>query len=155
MHFSCHGTQDLENPLDSGLILADGRLKVSKVMSPPEVNSALVVKNSMSIAFLSACETAKGDKDSPDEAMHLAATLLFSGFRGVVATMWIMNDLDGPKIADAFYEYLFKDCDPHSNPPVVPDLTQAAKALHFAVAKLRQEPDISFRRWVPFIHYGL
>ncbi|KAJ6523971.1 hypothetical protein B0H19DRAFT_972472 [Mycena capillaripes] len=66
-----------------------------------------------------------------------------------------MNDLDGPKIADKFYEYLFKNCDPNANPPILPDLTQAAKALHFAVAKLREEPKIPFRRWVPFVHYGL
>jgi hypothetical protein len=66
-----------------------------------------------------------------------------------------INDLDGPKIADTFYEHLFKDCDPNSSPPVLPDLRQAAKALHLAVAKLRQETDIPLRRWVPFVHYGL
>jgi hypothetical protein len=65
-----------------------------------------------------------------------------------------MNDLDGPKIADAFYKHLFKDCDPGSHPPVLPDLKQAAKALHIAVAELRKEPHISFVRWVPFVHYG-
>ncbi|KAJ6554753.1 CHAT domain-containing protein [Mycena capillaripes] len=155
MHFACHGTQNLEHPLDSGLILTDGRLKVSEIMRRPERANALDVKKPMSLAFLSACETAKGDKAVPDEAMHLAATLLFAGFRGVVATMSTMNDLDGPKIGDTFYEHLFKNCDPHSNPPVLPDLTQAAKALHLAVAKLRREPNISFRRWVPFVHYGL
>jgi hypothetical protein len=35
------------------------------------------------------------------------------------------------------------------------DLTRAAEALHLAVAKLREEPNISFKRWVPFVHYGL
>jgi CHAT domain-containing protein len=44
----------------------------------------------MSLAFLSACETAKGDEGTPDEAMHLAAAVLFAGFRGVVATMWFV-----------------------------------------------------------------
>ncbi|KAF8145064.1 CHAT domain-containing protein [Mycena galopus ATCC 62051] len=155
VHFACHGVQDLEHPLDSGLILTDGRLKVSKIMHRPEGGNPLSLKKPMSLAFLSACETAKGDKTVPDEAMHLAATLLFAGFRGVIATMCslharIMNDLDGPKIADTFYEHLFKNCDPISNPPVLPDLTQAAKALHLAVAKLRNESDIPFKRWVPF-----
>ena len=88
MHFACHGTQDLEQPLNSGLILTDGCLKVSEIMRQPEGDTASDVTKSMSLAFLSACETAKGDKALPDEAMHLAATLLFSGFRGVVATMW-------------------------------------------------------------------
>jgi CHAT domain-containing protein len=88
VHFACHGVQDLKHPLDSGLILNDGRLKVSEIMRRPESGHASDVKKSMSLAFLSACETAKGDKKVPDEAMHLAATLLFAGFRGVVATMW-------------------------------------------------------------------
>ncbi|KAJ6574229.1 CHAT domain-containing protein [Mycena capillaripes] len=154
-HFACHGVQDLEHPLDSGLILTDGRLKVSQIMRRPDGETSSDPQKSMSLAFLSACETAKGDKNVPDEAMHLAATLLFAGFRGVVVTMWAMNDLDGPKIADTFYEHLFHNCDPNSNPPVLPDLKQAAKALHLAVAKLRNEPNIPFRRWVPLVHYGL
>lgn len=88
MHFACHGTQDLEHPLDSGLILTDGRLKVSEIMRRPDGGNPLDIQKYLSLAFLSACETAKGDKTVPDEAMHLAATLLFAGFRGVVATMW-------------------------------------------------------------------
>ncbi|KAJ7793808.1 hypothetical protein B0H14DRAFT_2393100, partial [Mycena olivaceomarginata] len=85
----------------------------------------------------------------------LAATLLFVGFRGVVATMWTMNDNDGPKIADKFYEKLFEDCGLNSTSPIVPDLTNAAEALHLAVSKLRKEPGMTFKRWVPFVHYGL
>jgi CHAT domain-containing protein len=88
VHFACHGVQDLKHPLDSGLILSNGRLKVSEIMHRPEGDNVLDLKKSMSLAFLSACETAKGDKNIPDEAMHLAATLLFEGFRGVVATVW-------------------------------------------------------------------
>ncbi|KAJ6543772.1 CHAT domain-containing protein [Mycena vulgaris] len=154
VHFACHGVQDKE-PLNSGLILTDGSLRISDIMHRPEEDHALEMKKSMSLAFLSACETAMGDKTRPDEAMHLAATLLFAGFCGVVATMWTMDDLDGPRIADTFYKHLFKDCDPNSNPPIFPDLTCTAEALHLAVAKLREEPDILFRRWVPFVHYGL
>lgn len=88
VHFACHGVQELGHPLESGLILTDGRLKVADIMRRPEGVDSLNLEKSMSLAFLSACETAKGDKAVPDEAMHLAATLLFAGFRGVVATMW-------------------------------------------------------------------
>jgi CHAT domain-containing protein len=79
-HFACHGLQDISNPLNSALLLGDGDLKVSKIMQARAPNA--------SVAFLSACETAKGDRKIPDEAMHLAATMLFAGFRGVVGTMW-------------------------------------------------------------------
>jgi CHAT domain-containing protein len=40
------------------------------------------------ITYLSACETAKGGKKQPDQAVHLAASMLFCGFRSVVGTMW-------------------------------------------------------------------
>ena len=79
-HFACHGEQNKENPLDSSLILEDGRLKISRIMQESTPNASLAV--------LCACETAMGDEDLPDEVMHLGATLLFAGFRGVVATMW-------------------------------------------------------------------
>ncbi|KAJ7249064.1 hypothetical protein C8J57DRAFT_1357558, partial [Mycena rebaudengoi] len=107
------------------------------------------------LALLSACETAKGDAKTPDEAMHLATSLFFAGFGGVIATMWTMNDNDGPKIADTFYEYLFQDCSPDSVSPRVPDLSKAAKALHLAVKALYREPGMTFARWVPFVHHGL
>ena len=78
-HFACHGVQDPSNPLESALLL-DGRLKVSTIMTQSLPTASL--------AFLSACETAKGTIQLLDEAMHLAGTMLFSGFRSVVATKW-------------------------------------------------------------------
>jgi CHAT domain-containing protein len=79
-HFACHGQQNMQNPLESALILEDGRLEVSQIMRQSMPNASL--------AFLCACETAMGDEDLPDEVIHLAATLLFAGFRGAIATMW-------------------------------------------------------------------
>jgi CHAT domain-containing protein len=79
-HFACHGRQHPQKPLESALLLQDGPLKVSQIMHEPMLNASL--------AFLSACETAMGDENFPDEVIHLGAALLFAGFRGVVATMW-------------------------------------------------------------------
>ncbi|KAJ7919745.1 CHAT domain-containing protein, partial [Mycena leptocephala] len=156
LHFACHGIQDLVNPLDSGLMLSDGRLTLSRIIRrlDDEIEVEESQSKTMSLAFLSACETSKGDVATPDEAMHIAASLLFAGFHGVVATMWRMNDKDGPKIADAFYEYLLSTSTPDAVPPVFPDLTTSPRALHHAVAKLRKEPGIGLRRWMPFVHYG-
>jgi hypothetical protein len=66
-----------------------------------------------------------------------------------------MDDKDGPMIADAFYEYLFQNSNSNLVSPVLPDMTKTAEALHFAVTKLRKEPGMTFKRWVPFVYYGL
>jgi tetratricopeptide (TPR) repeat protein len=88
-HFACHGSQNITNPLNSALILGDRDLKVSEIMQSHIPNASL--------AFLSACETAKGDENIPDEAMHLASAMLFAGYRGVVGTMWSVSSIFLPK----------------------------------------------------------
>lgn len=79
LHLACHGQQD-SDPLRSRFVLRDGPLTISELMK-------IDLPNAM-MAFLSACDTAKGDKEQPDQAVHLAASMLFCGFRSVVATMW-------------------------------------------------------------------
>jgi CHAT domain-containing protein len=79
-HFACHGIQDTENPLNSGFCLRDGVLTVADLM---RFNLPKAV-----FAFLSACETAQGDRDQPNQAIHLCAALLFCGFKSVIGTMW-------------------------------------------------------------------
>jgi CHAT domain-containing protein len=81
VHIACHGLQDVSEPLHSAFHLSDhDTLTVSGLM---ELN----LKGAF-FAFLSACETAKGDRAQSDQAIHLAATMLFVGFKSVVATMW-------------------------------------------------------------------
>jgi CHAT domain-containing protein len=80
VHLACHGVQDQNDPLSSGFCLGDGKLTVSELMD--------IKLDHAFLAFLSACETAKGDKEQPDQVIHLAAAMLFCGFRSVVATMW-------------------------------------------------------------------
>ncbi|KAJ6630294.1 CHAT domain-containing protein, partial [Mycena sp. CBHHK59/15] len=140
VHFACHGIQDAAKPLQSALLIGDERLTVAQIMEKSASSHNTpenTTEKQMGLAFLSACQTAMGDEKVPDEAMHLAASLLFAGFHSVVATMWTMYDPDGPEIAEAFYGHLFRN---------------SAEALHLAVAKLRKT--VPFARWVPFVHYG-
>jgi hypothetical protein len=70
--------------------------------------------------------------------------LLFSG-------VLVIGDNDAPDVAETFYAHLFKN-GTNSNP----DTTEAARALHLAVKKLRMKRQgITFRQWVPFIHLGI
>jgi CHAT domain-containing protein len=83
VHFACHGLQDSAEPLKSAFYLSDGRLTVEQLMD-------LNIKGAF-CAFLSACETARGDEVQSDQIIHLAATMLFMGFRSVVGTMWCVK----------------------------------------------------------------
>jgi CHAT domain-containing protein len=79
-HIACHGIQHPTDAISSGFCLYDGTLTVSRLIE-------LDLKDAF-FAFLSACETAKGDLGQPDQTVHLAAAMLFVGYRSVVATMW-------------------------------------------------------------------
>jgi CHAT domain-containing protein len=76
LHLACHGLQNPTDALQSGFMLEDGLLTVSKLMELDLPDAFLAV--------LSACETAKGDAAQPDQAVHLAAAMLFAGFKSVV-----------------------------------------------------------------------
>jgi CHAT domain-containing protein len=79
LHMACHGVQS-PRPLESSFVLKDGNLAIQDLMRLDLRRAAF--------AFLSACQTAQGDQSHPDQAVHLAASMLFCGFRSVIGTMW-------------------------------------------------------------------
>ncbi|KAF8431281.1 CHAT domain-containing protein [Boletus edulis BED1] len=141
VHFVCHGIQDAAKPSESGLCLAYGRrLKISDIIGLSRSRGGL--------AFLSACQTAMGDEGLTNEAIHIAAGMLFAGYGGVIGTMWSINDRLAPVVARNTYQYLFRN-------GARPDYRDAARALHEAVERLRESGEASFVTWLPFIHVGL
>jgi CHAT domain-containing protein len=137
IHLACHGQQDPTDPMESGFLLHDEILKLSEIvrMALPKAD----------FAFLSACQTAMGDEKLAEESVHLAAGMLLSGCRGVIATMWSIRDEDGPTMAEEVYSRMFKDGKPNRK--------EAAYALHEAVKALRKS-GAGCVSWVPFIHIG-
>ncbi|KAB5589201.1 Aromatic di-alanine and TPR containing protein [Ceratobasidium theobromae] len=139
VHLACHAHQDVQDPTESGFFLYDGTLSLAKITQKAFKNKGL--------AFLSACQTATGDKKLADEAVHLASGMLMAGYTNVVATMWSIRDKDAPLITDSVYGQLLKDGGM--------DCRNAAGALHAAVSKLRAAVgEKAFARWVPYIHIG-
>lgn len=142
VHFASHGVQNRSTPTQSALLLAgSSQLTLERIIQLNLPHADL--------AFLSACQTATGDKKLEEEAVHLAAGMLLAGYRGVIATMWSIMDNDAPQVAADVYEHLLK-----ISPP---DPTRAAEALHLAVRNLRERSSRrkSFFNWVPFIHLGV
>ncbi|KAG8877655.1 hypothetical protein FRB97_003209 [Tulasnella sp. 331] len=142
VHFACHGHQNVTDPFQSrfSLLTSNAPLTVLDILKTGLPQAELAV--------LSACHSAAGDRSTPDESIHLAAGLLFAGFRSVVGTMWSMDDEDGPKVAKIFYEYMFR------NGPEGVDCRDAAKALSRAVKRLRVRR-VPLERWINFVHLGI
>ncbi|OJA10602.1 hypothetical protein AZE42_08457 [Rhizopogon vesiculosus] len=121
--------------------MSDGPLTITDIIRlqrPPLHNPEF--------AFLSACHTTVGHASSPDEAIHLAAAMQFSGFRSVIGSMWSVDDEVAGPIVSAFYENMFDRSGRF-------DCTRAAVALHKAVKKLRKQ--IPIEQQIVFIHIGV
>jgi CHAT domain-containing protein len=65
LHLACHGVQNTGDPLRSGFVMQDGLLTIDELIPIPLQHAFL--------AFLSACETAKGDQVS-----WLSISILFT-----------------------------------------------------------------------------
>ncbi|KAH8798586.1 CHAT domain-containing protein [Flagelloscypha sp. PMI_526] len=145
VHLACHGTQRFPDPMESSFALHDGSLTLAALMRKSMGHAQF--------AFLSACQTATGDKKLADEAMHLTSGMLAAGFPSVVGTMWSIEDSVAPKVAEAFYAMLFEE----GRKSVWKVKPEPAYALHFALQKLREESteDRDLMKWVPFVHYGI
>jgi CHAT domain-containing protein len=140
VHLACHAHQNRNEPTESGFFLHGGTLSLATVTQKLFKNKGL--------AFLSACQTARGDENLADEAVHLASGMLMAGYPSVIATMWSVMDADAPVVADKVYAQLLKDGKMNNK--------DAAKALHEAVGELREKVgEDAFARWVPYIHMGV
>ncbi|KAF8262636.1 CHAT domain-containing protein [Lactarius quietus] len=145
VHFACHGTLEPSKPFEAGFeLFGDERLTLLEI-----VRANLPTAE---FAFLSACHTAEVTEGSiMDEGLHLAAAVQYCGFRSVVGTMWAMVDEDGRDLAENFYKALFSNSRRDQR---IPLYERSAKALWFAVKKLRRKRRITLERWVNFVHYG-
>ncbi|KAG0700463.1 CHAT domain-containing protein [Suillus ampliporus] len=138
VHLACHGKQDREQPYNSRFAMRDEPLTLLNIME----NNAPHAE----FAFLSACHTAVGDEQTPDEVIHLAAGLQFSGFKSVIGTLWAVDDDVAQHAVEAFYENMFKK-------EGVVDCTRVASALSYATHAVKRK--VSLEQRIVFIHIGV
>ena len=136
VHLSCHGYQDLRDPSAAGLELSDGTLTITRLSG---------ARYAGELAFLSACRTAAGGVDLPDEVITLAAALNYTGYRHVVATLWSVDPAIAADVTTAVYAELI------TGNGFDPD--RSATALHQAVRTLRDDGR-PLDEWLPFTHTG-
>jgi CHAT domain-containing protein/tetratricopeptide (TPR) repeat protein len=135
VHLACHGLPNRKQPFESAFALHDGHFTIQRIIECDLKNPEF--------AYLSACHTTVGDKDSPDEAIHLASAMQFVGFRSVIGTMWAVDDGETNKITSTFYRHMVDECGRL-------DHTRAAFALNKTMKSVR----IPLDQRILYIHLG-
>ncbi|KAI9464717.1 hypothetical protein HD554DRAFT_2026333, partial [Boletus coccyginus] len=99
VHFAYHSMHDNANPPDSGFLLTDGKcLKVSNIIQLLHPHG-----------FLSACHTTIGDKQLSEEAIHIAAKMLFARYDWIIVMIWSILDNNTSRVMEDSYKRLFSD----------------------------------------------
>ncbi|OKH41290.1 hypothetical protein FACHB389_05550 [Nostoc calcicola FACHB-389] len=87
IHSSHHARSRLDNPLESVLILGDGCITLSQLLTPswrtPQLEDV----------FLSCCETGLGVVEITDDILTLSTGFLCAGAKSVISTLWAVDDL--------------------------------------------------------------
>ncbi|HEX7976685.1 MAG TPA: CHAT domain-containing tetratricopeptide repeat protein [Anaerolineales bacterium] len=97
LHLAAHGDFRPDNPLFSGLALADGWLTTLDVFNL-RLNASLVT--------LSACQTGRSVVGGGDELLGLMRSFLAAGAASLVSTLWAVEDHSTARLMQAFYQNL-------------------------------------------------
>ncbi len=103
-HFSCHGTANLTEPLNSGLLMSDGLLTLKDIFA---LN--LADTGGLRLAILSACETGMIGIENADETISLPTGLLQAGVAAIIASLWSVSDLSTMLLLTRFYHLWCQD----------------------------------------------
>ncbi|KAH8105758.1 TPR-like protein [Phellopilus nigrolimitatus] len=143
VHLACQGYLNPRKPfLHAFQLFGEDRLTLLDIIQFKLPNAEF--------AFLSADHSAgQTVGGAREEVFHLAAAMQFSGFRSVIGTMWAVTDIDGPFVAEEFYERMFAEEDS-------PELgfKRSARALREAIKRLQMRRGMTVARWINFIHIG-
>jgi CHAT domain-containing protein len=99
VHFACHGRGSVEDPLSGGVILAGNDVLTAQHVIDRRLDAHPLV-------ILSACETAVIGARLPDEVVSLQSAFLAAGARGVLATLWPVDDELSARLVGCFYREL-------------------------------------------------
>lgn len=111
VHIASHGALDARNLLFSHVALAPGRGAEPADDGRLEIHEVLGLRVASPLVFLSGCETGLGVAGATDYARGedyatLAQAFLYAGARGVVSTLWRIEDDGAAVMAERFYRHL-------------------------------------------------
>ncbi len=97
VHFSAHGEADLDDPMQSGIVLAD-----DQILSAERFAGGVRLEKTR-LAVISACESAMIGPRMPEESIGMAMALFMAGIPGVVGPLWAVGEHDAFFIVLGFY----------------------------------------------------
>jgi len=97
LHLAAHGSFRDDNPLFSGLALADGWLTTLDIFN---------LRLRASLVTLSACETGRSVLGGGDELLGLMRAFLYAGAASLVLSQWAVDDRSTALFMERFYNNL-------------------------------------------------
>ena len=95
LHLAAHGDFRPDNPLFSGLALADGWLTTLDIFN---------LHLGASLVTLSACQTGRSVVSGGDELLGLMRAFLSAGAASLVLSLWAVEDRSTARLMETFYE---------------------------------------------------
>lgn len=139
LHLSTHGDFNQDNPLFSGLSLADGQLSTLDIFS---------LRLQASLVTLSACQTGRSVVRGGDELQGLMRAFLYAGASSLLLSLWQVHDRSTLEWMTGFYADLAQN-----------ELTKAA-AVQQAQCRFIETRDLPEQYahpwyWAPFFLAGM
>lgn len=97
IHLATHGDFRPDNPLFSGLALADGWLTTLDIFN---------LQLKASLVTLSACQTGRNVVGGGDELLGLMRAFLYAGAASLVLSLWTVEDRSTAQLMEVFYQKL-------------------------------------------------
>lgn len=94
LHFATHGVFDADDPMRSGVELADGRFTAADFLQ---------LSLDVDLVTLGACETGLSGRQPGDELVGLTRALLYAGAPSVLVTLWRVDELSTSLLLTKFY----------------------------------------------------
>jgi CHAT domain-containing protein len=136
IHLACHGSFDADDPLASGVRLADGTYTARDFMSL-ELEADLVV--------LSACETGQLTAARGDEIVGLTRALLYAGASSAILTLWrVYSDATLDWMVDFYGRVWGADGTKRAE--------ESTAFQEATLALMARDPDVV--AWAPFVLIG-
>jgi CHAT domain-containing protein len=143
IHFATHGLADLRQPLASLLLLP----ALDATGAPTYLTAGQVQewRGDADLVYLSACETAVGPGRFAEGLPGLQRAFLRAGARGVVATLWPVEDVYASQFAVDFYRRYT------AGMPASQALSETQRAWMQPAPGIR-ESDLPYRRMTAWAH---